>query len=110
MELATSEQLRHQAHIFERAAAKFLELADLLDGTAKPTNGTVQVVATSRKGSRKSQLAEFLRRHGPCERQYVIKNSGLPKGTIQAYLTKRHFDQDDEGRWKVKAKEEKDAE
>lgn len=81
--LAEADSLRKAADLLEKAAQLLQESS--MNG--KP---------------RLDQLADFLREHGPCKRRIVRENSGLPEGTIAAYLHKRTFDRSEEGLWSVR--------
>jgi hypothetical protein len=45
------------------------------------------------------QLNLFLLGRGPMWRKDIISESGMPKGTIAAILTKEKFSKDGDGRW-----------
>lgn len=107
--LANPRDLRRQARLYEQAAKKLYEAADILDGggqsasaAAGPERGSSSGGPQARRGSRLPQLQAILREHGPLPRGEIVERSGMPKGTVAYWLKPEHgFEQDEEGRWRL---------
>lgn len=63
-----------------------------------------------RPGGRRDELRDFLRRHGPMKAADLVKESGIPKGTIDTLLNERdNFVSLGNGTWTVQESGEDEA-
>ena len=108
--LVTADGLREQARRFEQAAQKLAEAAAALDGSPSRRNGRAMAVEREVEesdrpaghGTRLPSLKNFLLTNGPMRRSEIMRQAGMPKGTV-AYLLKESngFKKDKQKRWYV---------
>lgn len=109
-------ELEQKAKELEQRAASFLEAAQKLRDAAAVISGTPIANKTS-KGSasrpkkpsmtRVQELQQFVQSRGDVSRQEAIRESGMPRGTVGALLTRKHgFQQNKDNRWYVPEKVE----
>ncbi len=91
--------LEATAAAYEQAAKKLREAAEIL------RNGPVATSPSSNGMTRLDQLKQWLREHGPAPRSMILERIDMPHGTVASLLTKKNFNQDNEGRWKMKEEE-----
>jgi hypothetical protein len=103
-------QLTRKAAEMERRAAALLDAAQKLREAAAVLSGSPTVNSGKKRPrgrpprragkTRFEQLREFVESRGSVTRQEAIRESGIPRGTVGAFLTRRHgFAQDENGRW-----------
>ena len=56
--------------------------------------------------TRKEQLTEFLKAHGPKTRMEIINQTGIPAGTVSFCLKDKQFAKNGEGKWHLAKNEE----
>ena len=49
--------------------------------------------------TRKEELADFLKAHGPKTRMEIINQTGIPAGTVSFCLKDKQFEKNEEGKW-----------
>jgi hypothetical protein len=65
---------------------------------ATPANAPT--TASANGGSRKYIIHEWLKKNGPAKRAEIIKGTGLPEGTVGAYLsTEKDLFESRDGKW-----------
>lgn len=98
--------LRERATELMKAARKLNEAADILEGMSLPNSEPIQ---SSRNGNRKrgkktrkQQLKEFLLEHGPATWSDLLKQTGIPRGTLATLVGDKEIFDQNEGKWIVK--------
>jgi hypothetical protein len=109
----SSEQLRRWAEYYRKAAEQFDAAADVIEKIetgemfTRAPRPTPPVAPAPRPMSRLEQLREWVRTNGPIARRHIIRDSGIPTGTIGMLLIAQNgFRQDSDGRWFVPEPEE----
>ncbi len=51
--------------------------------------------------TRKEELAEFLKAHGPKTRMEIVNQTGIPAGTVSFCLKDKQFAKNEEGKWNL---------
>ena len=51
--------------------------------------------------TRRAELIDFLRKHGPSKRKQILIGTSIPKGTIATLLNKPPFVRGSDGRWSM---------
>ncbi len=94
-----ASDLDSQASHFEEAAKKLREAAAVLRGGVSEYDGNGHLK------TRAETLAEFIsRKGGSATRQEIIREAGIPAGTVASLLgTKKRFHKDEMNKWHVKS-------
>lgn len=107
MDSATKQMLE----AVDKRLAKLQQIRSLIvEEFGESSNGTsAKVIRKPRRiqspvgGGRKIQLRDWLKKNGPATRGEIIKNSGLPEGTISGYLsTEKDLFENRDGKWHVR--------
>ena len=51
--------------------------------------------------TRKEELADFLKAHGPKTRTEIVNETGIPPGTVSFCLKDKQFSKNGEGKWNL---------
>jgi len=86
-----ASDLRNRAAQLRGEATKLDAAADVLDPPRKPERKpTVIATFIPSEGSRKDQIAEAIRKHGPMKRKQLEDITKIPPGTMATYLQEKH--------------------
>lgn len=100
-QIARINELQALAKQYRAAARKLDEAAAVFRGAQTgETNGGVNGKAP--RGTRLNELKEFIKKRGAMTRKEIVKESGMPKGTISTYLNDKHFKKEGKNKWIVK--------
>jgi hypothetical protein len=98
-----ARELREKSQSYMAASKKLEEAADALERITGTLNAVKKTIDEAEAVvGRMGQIHQLLRQKGPLLRKDVLRLSGIPAGTIGAYLTKTNFRRDKLGRWSLK--------
>ena len=96
-----AKEMERFGRILLDTAKKMREAAVVFAKIGSASNGKTAELKPPRQ-SRLEELREYVAKHAPVSRKDVKAKSGIPAGTAGALLTKKNFDQNQDGLWIMK--------
>jgi hypothetical protein len=106
--MSTDPEVQAIISLIDKKIAKLQQTKELLlsefgnNGTRQRSQPAVGPSREQLTGTRKQQVAEFLRQHGPTPRREIVERTGIPIGTIAYVLNDSETFRQSHGKWDVK--------